>query len=256
MSKFFDSLERDLEALGLGGRLGAYYIAALKMGSAPVHTIAREAGIGRTTAYALVERLRDEGLVTLVQKSGRTHVVAENPDVLSRNLETRKQRLAGMLPTLRALYQEGDVTPRFQVYEGVEGIETVLNTVLLAETQTVRAILSMQELMRMPGLDVIDRFASRRVTAGKWLNVLRSRVEETDDIWPDSAADLRRVRYARADAPFVSNLFLFDNKIGVISSRRENYGLILESHEFANLQIALFDVMWEQSSGASGTSST
>ena len=42
-------------------------------------------------------------------------------------------------------------------------------------------------------------------------------------------------------------LFLFDNKVGLISSRKENYGLIIESQEFANVQNALFDVMWQAS---------
>ncbi len=247
MSKFSDNIESSLASLGLSGKLGRFYLAALKLGSAPVQQVAREAGIGRTTAYSLLEKLKDEKLVTLVQKSGKTHMVAENPDVLARNLDDKQRALSAMLPDLRSLYDNGESTPRFQVYDGVDGISTVLNTVLTSDTEIVRAILSMQELLASPGREVIDRFVAQRVAAGKWLHVLRSKAEETDDIWQDSDDEMRRVRYTSAAEPFVMTLFLFDNKVGLISSRKENYGLIIESSEFAKVQKALFDVMWQAS---------
>jgi len=251
MSSFFDTTESGLASLGLTGSLGRFYLAALSLGSATVQEVAREAGVGRTNAYTLLEKLRDDRLVTVVQKEGRTLIVAENPDVLARNLDDKQRALGAMLPDLRALYDKGASTPRFQVYDGVDGIKTVLNTVLAAQTDTVRGILSMQELLRSPGQAVIDHFIAERVTAGKWLHVLRSQSEETDDIWQDSDADLRRVRYTSAPDPFVMTLFLFDNKVGLISSRKENYGLIIESAEFANVQNALFDVMWAASAPSS-----
>ncbi len=247
MSKFSDKTESGLAALGFTGKLGRFYMAALKLGSAPVQQVAREAGIGRTTAYSLLDKLKDDKLVTLVQKGGKTHMVAENPDVLARNLDDKQRALSAMLPDLRSLYDKGESAPRFQVYDGVDGISTVLNTMLTSETDTVRGILSMQELLASPGREVIDHFVAQRVAAGKWLHVLRSKAEETDDIWHDSDAEMRRVRYTSAAEPFVMTLFLFDNKVGLISSRKENYGLIIESSEFANVQNALFDVMWQAS---------
>ena len=247
MSKFFDNLEGNLTSLGLSGKLGRFYMAALKLGSAPVQQVAREAGIGRTTAYSLLEKLKDDKLVTLVQKGGKTHMVAENPDVLARNLEDKQRALSAMLPDLRSLYDNGESTPRFQIYDGVDGISTVLNTVLASETEVVRGILSMQELLSSPGREVIDRFVAQRVSAGKWLHVLRSKAEETDDIWHDSDEEMRRVRYTSAAEPFVMTLLLFDNKVGLISSRKENYGLIVESSEFAKVLNALFEVMWQAS---------
>ena len=56
-----------LERFGLSGKKGRFYMAALELGEAPVLTIAERAGIGRTTAYDIMSRLMEEGLLTQIQ---------------------------------------------------------------------------------------------------------------------------------------------------------------------------------------------
>lgn len=244
MSKNIDRMERGLARIGLTGKPARFYIAALELGEASVQEVARKCGVTRTTAYALLEKLVQEGVVTQIQKQGRTHVVAENPDILLRNLDDRREALEDLLPELKSLHAASATHPRFRLYEGVEGIRTVLNTVLLAETDVLRGMLSMKELFEFPGEKELNRFIEKRVETGKALRVIRAQSEEVDSVWGTSDAELREVRYAPTPAPLQMTTFIYDNQVAIISSKRENFGLIIESEGYANVQNTLFETLW------------
>ncbi|OZB03942.1 MAG: transcriptional regulator TrmB, partial [Rhizobiales bacterium 39-66-18] len=44
--------------------------------------------------------------------------------------------------------------------------------------------------------------------------------------------------------------YVYDDKVAIISSKRENYGLVIESEDFARLQTALFETLWSLSAPA------
>ncbi len=77
-------LRERLAAIGITGKEAKLYLAALETGEAPVHQIARQAGIGHTTAYDVLARLVENGLVTRHEKQGRIIVVPEPPEQLLR----------------------------------------------------------------------------------------------------------------------------------------------------------------------------
>lgn len=244
VSENFDKHEAALSRIGISGKRARFYLSALHLGEASVQTIARHCGVTRTTAYALLEKLLEEGIVTQIQKSGRTHIVAENPDILLRNLDDRRAALVDMLPELRSVYSDGARAPRFRLYDGVEGIRTVLNAVVLSKGDTLRGMLSMKELLKFPGEVELSRFIEKRVAAGKALRVIRAASEEIDDIWGNSIDERREVRFTPTAAPLMMTTFICDGQVAIISSERENYGLIIESEGYANLQGTLFEALW------------
>ncbi len=240
-------LEAGLARLGIEGKRAKFYLAALELGEAPITEIAKKAGISRTTAYDVLARLVQQGLVTQVEKSGRLHVLAEDPASLLRALDDRRQLLAGLLPELRSIYNLSAVKPRIHFYEGVEGIRTVLHDTLGCRSRQLRGILSVLDLFEVPGMREMEQYVARRIEAGIFLRVVRSRVKEAGDVWPTRRADLRELRYTPEGVVFTMTTYIYDNKVSMISSRRENFGMIIESEEFAALQANLFEVLWQAS---------
>ncbi len=240
-------LEAGLARLGIDGKRARFYLAALELGEAPITEIAKKAGISRTTAYDVLARLLQDGLVTQVEKSGRLHVLAEDPASLLRALDDRRQLLAGLLPELRSIYNLSAVKPRIHFYEGVEGIRTVLHDTLACQSRQLRGILSVLDLFEVPGMREMEQYVARRIETGIFLRVVRSRVKDAGDIWPTRRADLRELRYTPEGLVFTMTTYIYDNKVSMISSRRENFGMIIESEEFAALQANLFEVLWRAS---------
>jgi sugar-specific transcriptional regulator TrmB len=242
-------IEDSLARLGIEGTEASFYLAALELGQARVRQIARKAGIGRTNAYDVLARLVHRGLVTQAPRGGdrKSYVVAEDPSRLVRMLEEQRQSLDAVLPDLRSIYNHSTVKPRVRFYEGVEGIKHVLDDTLTCRSKRLLGILSMGDLFNVPGRLEMQDYVQRRIKAGVALKVLRSREKEVGDVWPTRAEDLRELRYTPSGMVFAMTMYMYDETVSVISSRRENFGMTIQSSELARMQEHLFMVLWEAS---------
>ncbi len=242
------ALEDKLTRLGLDPKEARFYLAALELGQAPVRVIAHQAGISRTNAYDVLARLLRKGAVTQVERGAagkKTYdVVAEDPARLLRALDEQRHLLEGILPELRSIYNRSTVKPRVRFYEGLDGIRTVLHDTLSCRRKELLGILSMRDLLDVPGRTEMEEYIRRRIEAGVFLKVLRSREKDIGNIWPTSAAERRELRYTPAGLVFTMTTFIYDEKVAIISSRRENFGMTIESEEFARMQEKLFSVLW------------
>ena len=62
---------------------------------------------------------------------------------------------------------------------------------------------------------------------------------------------LREVRYIRQEvSQDLAALFIFDGKIGIISTTKERYGLIIASRELTALLQVIWDFTWKQTAEA------
>lgn len=241
----YANLEEALGRIGIAGKRARFYLAALELGEAPVHAIAQKAGITRTTAYDVLSRLLREGLVSRVEKGARTHVAAEDPGRLLGVLDDRRRTVEDMLPELRSLLRRSSSRPRIRMYEGREGITTVLYDTLGCRSKRLDGILSMTDLFQVPGRREMEEYVAGRIAAGVRLRVVRSREKDVGpDVWPTRAVDLRELRYAPDGAVFTMTTWVYDDKVSIIASRRENFGMIVESAEFAEMQKHLFAALW------------
>lgn len=240
------SIDQVLVQIGLQETEAKFYLAALELGQASVRDIAAKAGISRTNAYDVFSRLLEQGLVTQVGAAANKIILiaAEPPDQLTELLDARRRKLDVLLPELRSMHNGASGKPRVRYYQGSEGIKLVLDDTLSARNKTLLGILSMRDLYEVPGRSWMDDLVRRRIEAGVFLRVVRSPVKDVPNVWPQSTADLREVRFASLDFVFTMTSYIYDNKVAIISSRRENFAMTIESEEFAMMQRNLFEVFW------------
>ncbi|MFS8037778.1 TrmB family transcriptional regulator [Xanthobacter sp. AM11] len=240
-------MEEKLAKIGISGKLFKLYLAAVELGEAPVQEVAARAGLARTTAYDVLERLEQEELIRIEARAGRRYVVAEDPVGMLQRLELKKQVIGDLMPQIRSLYNRSKGKPQIRFYEGEDGIQTVLWDTLTCQSKTLCGILCMGELIETPGLKEMDVYIDERVRRGITLKVLRSRDKDVEQIWPTGPAQLRDLRYAPEGITLGVTQYVYDDKVAIISSKRENYALVIESEDFARLQLAMFDTLWSLS---------
>lgn len=236
--------ERTLASFGLTGKKAKVYLASLELGISNVQGIAAKAGIRRTTAYDILDDLVKMGLVSQIERDKKQHFRAEDPENLRRLLKEKETVLVTMLPELRSIYNASVVKPAIRFYEETEGIKTVLMDTLEAHSKQLDGILSMRDLFEAPGREYMEQYVARRVEAGVSLRVVRSREKELEDVWPTDPSELREVRYSPVGMVFVMTSFIYDSKVAFISSRKENFGMIIESQDFARTFRNLFEILW------------
>ena len=236
-----------LQAAGIDGNKADFYLASLELGESTVASIAQKAGIGRTNAYEVLDRLLADGLVATVQKGARSYVIPQDPIALLRRIEAQRQLVQEVLPRLRSIHNSAGGQPKVRYFPGIEGIKTVLNETLECQSKELRAVMSNSELFEMPGIEVIRGIVARRVRAGINLRVIRSGPGDTRDLWRSSTRDRRELRFAPADFEVGITTYLYDDTVAFISSRAEHYALSIQSAEFFAFECSLFEVLWSTS---------
>lgn len=241
------SIENVLHDLGLPGSKAAVYLAALQTGTARAEDIARKASLPRTTTHEILSSLVARGFVGMTTK-GRTHwYTAERPTKLKTLLRERERKLDAILPELLSLYRTPGVRPRVLFYEGIDGVKAVFEDTLTVKEKYLRSILSIADLYKTPGRTYMDDYVRRRVESAIQLRVIRSVTREVGETWPTRARELRELRYAPKNLTFPMTIFLYDSKVGIIGTEKENFGMIIESRDFYETQKNLFDTLWEVS---------
>jgi len=238
-------MDSQLESLGLDEKERRFYLAALRLGSASVTEVAALAGVTRTNGYDLLERLERRGLLTHEGETSATRrVVPEDPGVLVRDWERKRLMLNELVPELRSLYNDSPRKPRTRIYEGAEGIHRALWETLECRSKLLLGVLSMHELLEVPGEQWMAGFIAERVKRGIRLNVVRSPSRDTASIWPSSEEELRELRYAPVDLDLGMTMYINDDKVTYVSSKEENYAMVIESRELAALNRAFFHSLW------------
>lgn len=246
----------ELVEAGLDPKEAKFYLTALSMDSPTVARVAEAASISRTNAYDITRRLVRRGLVSLTEvpgaakgKPGRGGVVIQvaDPQHLMDEWDDRRRKLEDLVPQLRAIHAKGGTAPRSRYLEGAAGIRSALFETL-EWPSPLRGILSMHDLLNVPGPSALREYIEARRAQGTWLYVVRSSVKETKPGWPSSDEMLRRTRYAPPAYVFTMTLIIGQAAVAMISSTRENFALVIESAEYADMQTNLFEVLWSASS--------
>lgn len=246
---------QELVHAGLEPKEARFYLAVLDMSRPTVAEAAERADVSRTNAYDITKRLVHRGLISITEVGpngkpagrGRGVLTANDPGHLLEEWAERKELLDSLVPKLRAMRSKGGNQPRVRYLEGAGGIKSALFETL-SWPAPLRGILSMKDLLSVPGQAAMNEYIQGRRDRQLWLRVVRSPERDYDKGWPTNPADYRESRYAPAEYVFTMTMVIGHDEVAVMSSRRENFAMMIESAEYARMQANLFEVLWAASS--------
>lgn len=239
-----------LAVFGLNEKKANIYLAALEMGPSSALALAERANIKRTTVYDILEELKHLGLITETLRGKRTRYAATDPDRLKDLVRRQSLALEALLPQLKALYNVPGIKPSVRFFEGMAGVQAALEETLTAEDKTLLGILSMEDLYETIGEAYMEDYVQRRIAMGYKLRVVRSKEKEVMKRWPSSKKENRDRRYAPKGYIFGMTQYVYDNKVLLLSSRKENFAMVVESVDYARNQRQLFEALWQVSQPA------
>lgn len=242
-----DSLEDFLVDFSLTPKQAAVYVASLQLGAASVQDIAHTAELERTNIYDAVNELVTKGLMSITTSGKRKLFVAQEPAALKSVLNEKERNLETVLPQLAMIYNDSNVKPRMRYYPGIEGYRFVYEDSLTTKTKKLYGIFSSQDIWEVLGRPYADDMVARRAKKGIALRVIRSRAREKEKLYPSSLGDLRELRFTPAGMDFPITTYVYDNKVMMLSSKRETFGLIIESADIATAHRHYFDALWQLS---------
>ena len=238
--------EEQLEMLGLRDKEARLYLAALTSKPFTVADISKKSGIKRPTCYIILDELTKRGLISIVPKAKKRLYKAEPPEALIKQAKRSLSYAEKFVPSLRELFQEGKETSIVKYYYGQNGIRNIYEDMLDSGVKEIYYIGSSGPLVEMIGDDFLRDFIKRCVGLGVKRISIRMRETELDDpIYKNAGKEtLREIRYAPSNIYIPSTVYMYADKIAIISTTKSNFGILIENKEFHQTVLGLFKALW------------
>jgi len=241
-------IKNTLKGLGLSDNEVSVYLAGLKLGTASVQKISKEAGVKRTSAYLVAEELISKGFMgSFVTRSG-IKLTAEEPNKLISLLKKREQDLTQALPELQALMAAKSNKPQVTYYQGKEGYFVMAEDSLKLKNQTVLMFGSLREVHKTVG----EKYDIQYYIPERKKNNIKARAllvqDATGKKWKaNDKYQLREIKFLPKTFELKTFEIIYGDRVAFFASTNEMFGIIVKSKDYAEAERQKFDFMWENS---------
>jgi sugar-specific transcriptional regulator TrmB len=248
-----------LQSIGLNEKEIRLYLLLFRYGTQPTSSLAKHAGISRSTAYSSLHRLLQRGLISETKSHGVQYFSGLQPSQLVQyieqdiqNLMGRKEKAKEAAAALQKLRSPLVKDPMVEVFTGTQGAQLALLQTLEGDHRTIYAFTSLADLSKRIGEDFLATYTQNRVKAKKHIALIRTEQkykqalaqQQKKQSYETSAKELREVRYVSNAVKLSLGLYIAGSRIVVISSKEENYALVIQSKDLSHLLSGMFKTLW------------
>ena len=240
-------IEKELAAIGLRGNEVRVYTYLLSHSMATPPQIASGTKIARPNCYAILQALKEKGLITEQQKGKRKLFLPKDPAALVETMQARTDAMTRLLPDLRALFVSQKNKPSIRFFDGVEQVKQIFHEML--EAKDVRGIASTKKLYEAFSPEFFTGYIKQMQVRGI---VLRDIL--TKESVPTSAPtpigilkglyDYRVLPAATQDIPV--DILIWNDKVAFISVDQAVFGTLIQNAAIAEMMRIHFDLSWAQ----------
>ena len=119
-----------LKEIGFTQTESKVYLTLLKLGESFAGAIASRSSLYRKNVYDSLETLSKKGLVTHTIKKGKKYWRCVNPKKIKEILQGKVLIFENILPRFSKSFEEKELKPVVEIYEGLEGIKSILSLIL------------------------------------------------------------------------------------------------------------------------------
>jgi sugar-specific transcriptional regulator TrmB len=221
------------------------YVYLLENGLSTPPLISKGSGIARTNVYAVLQQLRQKGLIEEHTKGKRKAYLATDPIALEQSFERRRETIHRMLPDLRSLYSTQKNKPKIQFFEGWEQVKQVF--VLTLEAKEIFGIASTKQLFALEP-SFFDWHRQQMKERGiVFHDILTHASGETSG--PTAKEQLKGLydfKLLSSDYDdFPTDILIWDDQVALIGVATPVFGTVLTNPALAKTFRMMFDMMWK-----------
>ncbi|MCX6751345.1 MAG: ArsR family transcriptional regulator [Candidatus Nomurabacteria bacterium] len=249
-------IDKTLEKLSLKSEEIKAFIYMLENGEQTVGMLAKKIGISRPSLYGFLTNLQKQGLVIESQKNGIKTFSVVSKERIDSFLNQKIEDLTRTKTDIQNLFvniQTGKIvtSPKFQFFDGKDGVQHVLKDLLLyhnIETQAYWPIKAMIEILSEDFFIYLNKERIKRNIYTEAIWPENQKIDIAKHPYMGAGEDfLREIRIAPEEIDFSMGYWIYENKVAFISSKKECFGFIIESKEFAKMLLSQHQLIWKVS---------
>lgn len=246
-------IEDILKKLDLRDEEITAFIFLLENGSQTAGNLAKKTGISRPSLYGFMHKMQKQGLVIESQKNKIKTFTASSREKVIALFDEKIKELEKSKVSVEKIYSQilstgATVNPKFQLFEGRDGMKQVLKDMLLYRDTDTKAYWPIKAMIDILSEDFFKTLNKERIQRNIY----------TRAIWPENQIVdikkhpylgigekfLREIRVAPKNIGFSMGYWIYGNKVAFISSKKEALGFIIESKELVEMLSSQFEVIW------------
>ena len=238
---------KQLRKFGLSEKEAKVYLSALELGNCLASDISLKSKLPRTLVYDLLERLINLGLVSYSIKGNKKHFLASNPKELIRIIKGKEKAISEILPSLEQLQKiKGTNRPKVQIYEGIEGMKTVMNNILSSGVKIFYGYGSSRSSYGIiPAF--MNEWHKERVKKKIIMKVIYNNTLETRSRIKTASKTLKQAEFKlmpiELESPTAT--VIYGNKVVLQSWTKDPFAVEVESEMMSNNQKKYFEELWK-----------
>jgi len=236
------AINEALERFGLSANESKTYNALLELGESSVQVLALKAGLQRPNCYAVLESLRQKGLVSLSVRNRGRRYIAENPRKLKEMAKENLKKLDELLPSLQSLFNESPRRPVMKFYEGKEAIAQLYDEILSGPS--FDCIYSPNFVSGVYG-GMVEEVGNRTVKEKiKTREIITDK--EVPSFYPKIFKTLQQqFRHLPMKQENPTDLILYEDKVAIVSYKPNLHALVIEGSGIVQMVGLMFDQLWK-----------
>lgn len=248
-------LDEIFEKFGFKKEHSNIYLILLEGGIMSAGSLAKRLDIPRTTLYGLLNDLAQGGLILQSEKENVKLWQAVDPENIKNilndkinSLENTRKNFDTVLEKLKSSQKTDFISPKFNYFEGAEEMKTMLKNVLLYDNLKTELCWPVKDMSKVLGEEFLYEFNKKRIRNNVYIRVIwpMDKVGDiTKDVFLAPGKEVKReVRIAPDGVDFSMGYWAYGNKVIFMSSKKENFGFIVESNELRQLLKTQFEILW------------
>lgn len=239
---------RYLKEIGLTDNEIRIYLELLNLGEALASELSNRTGINRTLTYQILNNLLRRGLISYVIKNNVKYFKAAHPSKLVDFLKEKETNIQRLIPDLLKLVKPTEKKYSVELYEGKEGLKTILNDVIRSRPKEFLDFTSGMTLILLP-VYYIDNWEKKRLKANIYARFLFNKT----DIGKKRGVQLSKlpkseVRYLPEGFSAPSHIYIYGDKLGITLWEGDfPFGILIKSKEIADRFREFFEWFWKLS---------
>ncbi|KKS24277.1 MAG: Transcriptional regulator, TrmB [Microgenomates group bacterium GW2011_GWC1_41_8] len=249
-------MKKILKKIGLTDNEAKLYIVALRNGPVTITTLAKNAGIKRTTTYSCVSNLKEKGLLSEGKIQKEKIYKAVDPDVLIDIVKTNQEKwhecqkeLETIVPQLKAVINNKANISKIEIYEGLKNIWNLKKDFFrtLRDNNVAYQIGDVENFYNFIGDQVFTRKLThyRRQIKNSKIYIISNKFPSHWSRTATSDTDFREIKLLPPRNDFEALILICGTKIWIFKMQTPFMGVIIESKEIVDLMTFMWRSIWD-----------
>jgi len=220
--------------------------------------LSRKLGQPRATVYGYLSSLIKKGLVKKGLTEDGALFYAESIDAVMSIYDEKLKKIHKAKQKLKNIAKSDEMidatySPKFVLYDNPNAAQIIFRDILRSNEKQIYWFWPAKDMIKTVPKQAFENFHSERKKRNIWLYVLwpsSKKVDLTKNPFlgpKDKNESLRIIKILEGKIDQTMGYGIYGTKVAFISSKKENYGFIIDSRELSQTFKSQFDYFWKKS---------